>query len=241
MPLPRLILLPGLACDARLFAPLLPGLKALLPEGTVPHISDAHGRHATIEAMAGAVLADSNGPLLLVGVSMGGMVALEAARQAPARIAGLAILGSNARPETPAMLRLRESAIELFERGEAQDVIAFNAPFAFHPARGADRALVQSYVQMVLDAGTGQLIAQNRAVMHRPDARVHLPQLRCPLLMLCGDSDRLTPPECGREIAALAPLGRYVEIAQCGHMLTLEQPEAVTAALVPWLRQLLSN
>ena len=172
---------------------------------------------------------------------MGGMVAMEAARQAPGRIAGLALLGTNARPETPEMFKLRKSAIRLFERGEARELIEFNAHFAFHPAQAADKALVAHYVRMVLDAGAEQLARQNRAVMQRPDARPHLPRLACPVLVLCGDADALAPPECAREIAGLVPHAELALIPQCGHMLTLEQPDAVNAELGRWLGTLLSK
>lgn len=229
--LPRLVLLPGLACDPRLWAGQWPHLPAAL----APVCSDAHARHDRIEAMAAAVLREHTGPLLLVGASMGGMVAMEAARQAPERIAGLGLLGTNPRPETPDMFQLRESAIGLFERGEAREVIEMNAHFAFHPVQGADAALVRRYVDMVLAGGAEALIRQNRAVMHRPDARVHLPALRCPVLVMCGDSDTLTPPECSRDIAALVPHAELVWVPQCGHMLTMEKPAVVNQALLLWL------
>ena len=234
--MPSLVLLPGLACDQRLFEAQLPALPAALSV----QVSDAHARHDRIEAMAAAVLAENAGPLILCGASMGGMVAMEVARQEPGRIAGLALLGTNARAETPEMVELRTSAIELFENGEARDVIEFNAGFAFHPSRAGDTALLRRYVDLVLDAGVQQLVRQNRALMVRPDARLHLPALRCPVLVMCGDDDRLTPPACSREIAALIPQAELVWIAQCGHMLTMERPELVNATLGPWLQRLLA-
>jgi pimeloyl-ACP methyl ester carboxylesterase len=231
--MPRLVLLPGLACDERLWAAQRPAL----PPTLAVHVSDAHMRHDRIETMAAAVLREHTGALILCGASMGGMIAMEAARQAPERIAGLALLGTNARPETPEMYQLRESAIELFERGEARDVIECNAGFAFHSAQVGDEALVRRYVELVLDAGAAQLIRQNRALMQRPDARPHLPLLRCPVLVVCGDADRLTPPECSREIAALVPHAELVWVAQCGHMLTMEKPEFVNVTLAAWLQR----
>jgi len=233
LPMPHLVLLPGLACDERLWEAQLPVLPAMFEA----RVSDAHMRNDTIETMAAAVLRENPGPLVLCGASMGGMVAMEAARQAPGRVAGLALLGTNARPEAPDMYELRESAIELFERGELRDVIEPNVVFAFHPAQAADQALVQRYVEIVLDAGTQQLISQNRAVMRRPDARTHLPSLHAPVLLVCGDTDRLTPPECTREIAALVPHAEVVWLPQCGHMLTMEKPALVNAALLSWLAQ----
>ena len=91
----------------------------------------------------------------------------------------------------------------------------------------------------MLDAGAAQLVRQNRALMARPDARAHLPSLRCPVLVMCGDGDRLTPPECSSEIAALVPQAELVWVPQCGHMLTMERPEFVNATLGPWLQSLL--
>ena len=113
-----------------------------------------------------------------------------------------------------------------------------NIPLAFHASRSGDKSLVQSYLDFVHKAGADQLIRQNRAIMARPDARRHLPDLRCPVLMVCGDSDQLTPPECAHEIAALVPQARLEMLAQCGHMLTMEQPDRVNALLLGWLAAL---
>jgi len=229
-----LILLPGLACDERLWQAQLP----ILPPQLNVRVSDAHMRHASIEAMARAVLAEHDGPLVLCGASMGGMVAMEAARQAPGRIAGLALLGTNARPESPETFQLRADAIELFAQGNVRDVIEPNVVFAFHPAQAADAALVQRYLAIILEAGAAQLIAQNRALMQRPDARTHLPSLRCPVLLMCGDTDRLTPPDCTREMQALMPHAELHWVRACGHMLTMEKPDMVNAVLRDWLRRL---
>ena len=97
--------------------------------------------------------------------------------------------------------------------------------------------LTQTYIDFVLQAGAAQLISQNRAVMARPDARLHLPRLRCPTLVLCGDCDQLAPPECSKEIAALIPGAEFKTIEQCGHMLTMERPAEVNTALALWLRR----
>src|SRR5450830_1136898 len=102
-PMSTLIFLPGLAADADLWA----DQTRALPHDLRWAISLVHFRHPSIRAMAAAVLREHPGPLALCGTSMGGMIALEALRQAPERITGLALLGSNARPETEAMRGLR--------------------------------------------------------------------------------------------------------------------------------------
>lgn len=230
----QLILIPGLAGDATMWRDQIPAL----PAPWQATVTDVHMRHDSLADMAAALLREHAGDLVLCGASMGGMLAMEAARQAPQRIRGLALLGTNARPETPEMRALRESAVALFAQGRLEEVIRPNIAFAFHPRQAADPVLVQTYLDFVLRAGAEQLIRQNRAVMGRPDARPHLPQLRCPVLVMCGDADQLTPPDCAREIAGLVPGAELVVVPQCGHMLTIEQPAAVNAALRAWLDRL---
>ncbi|MDD5333022.1 MAG: alpha/beta fold hydrolase [Rhodoferax sp.] len=231
----QLVFLPGLAADAVMWRHQLSAMPAHLN----PQVTDVHNRHASLPEMAAALLREQAGPLILCGASMGGMLAMEVVRQAPRRIQALALLGTNARPETEAMRALRTAAIELFAQGRAEEVLRANLPLAFHPSRADDQALLQSYLEFVLRAGAEQLIRQNRAVMERPDARLHLGAVSCPTLVMCGDSDQLTPPECSREIAALIQGSELVLLPQCGHMLTMERPAEVNAALLAWLAPLL--
>jgi pimeloyl-ACP methyl ester carboxylesterase len=225
-----LVLLPGLAADAGMWRHQLAALARWQPQ-----VSDVHMRHASIPEMAAALLARYPGPLVLCGASMGGIVAMEAVRQAPGRIAGLALLGTNAQPESPEMRELREKAIVLFAQGRVEEVIRPNAGLAFH---AADAALEAEYVEFVLRAGAAQLVRQNRAIVARPDARRHLPQVRCPTLVVCGQDDQLTPLPLSREIAALVPGAELAVLRHCGHMLTMEQSEAVNALLREWLGRL---
>lgn len=227
-----LILLPGLACDDFLYREQLAALAAA---GHSAQVSDLHFRHDTIEQMATALLTEHDGPLVLVGTSMGGMLALEAARQAPERMAGLAMLGSSARPDTPELIRVRSEACELFAAGRMDEVLRANVAFAFHPDAPGLSRLIADYLAMIRRAGAPALIRQNRAVMARRDQRPLLPALRCPLLVVHGEGDLLALPEYGREVAAAAPGARLVMLPRCGHMLTMEQPEAVNDALLGWL------
>lgn len=230
---PQLVLVPGLAGDATMWR----AQQTALPPALKPVVALAHTRPsvAHIEGMAAQLLEEHPGPLLLCGASMGGMIAMEAVRQAPGRVAGLALLGTTARPETPEMRALREAAMELFAQGRVREVIEPNVAFAFHPANAARPALVQAYLDFVLGAGADQLVRQNRAVIHRPDARPHLPRVACPTVVVCGDADQLTPPECSAEIAALVPGAHHAVLPDCGHMLTMEQPEAVNRVLLAWI------
>lgn len=226
-----LVLLPGLASDATIWRDQRPVLSARHRVA----VTDVHFRHDTLPAMAAALLAEHPGELVLCGTSMGGMVALEAARQAPQRVKALALLGTSARADTPELIALRESAIAEFAAGRAETVVRANVMFAFHPRVPGDSALAQTYLDFVLRAGAHALIRQNRAIMARADLRPALAAIRCPTLVVCGDTDLLTPPDHSREIAAAIPGARLEVVPDCGHLLTLEQPQQVNALLLDWL------
>ena len=229
------ILLPGLACDAALWRDQLPALAAAHP---AVHVTTVHQRHPDLPAMASALLAEFTGPLVLVGSSMGGMLALHAHREAPQRVAALALLSSTARADTAELIQLRSEAIVEFEQGRAESVLRANAMFAFHAAHADDRECVDDYVSQILRVGEAQLIAQNRAVMARADMRPWLADIRCPLLVACGDGDLLTPLEHSREIAQWVPHARLEVVVGAGHLMTWEQPERVNALLLQWLASL---
>jgi len=112
--------------------------------------------------------------------------------------------------------------------------------FAFHPRHAQDRARVDDYVAQILRIGPQQLIAQNRAVMARVDMRPWLAAIACPLLLACGDDDRLTPLEHSREIAQAVPHARLEVVQHAGHLLPWEQPERVNALLLQWLASVVS-
>lgn len=225
------VLLPGLACDAGLWREQL----AALSPRYAPRVSDVHTHAQTLPAMAERLLAEQPGELLLIGASMGGRIALEAARQAPQRVRGLALLGSTARSDSDEMRALRGQAIQEFEAGRGDAVLDANVYFVFHRSAWDDEPLLDRYRAMVARAGYPQLIRQNRAIMTAGDLRPTLPAIACPVLVVCGEADAVTPPECSREIAAAIPGARLAWLPDCGHMLTLEKPAAVSALLLEWL------
>lgn len=234
-----LLLLPGLACDAELFAAQGPALQNHGARcGLRVLVSTAHARAPTLPAMARLLLAEHpRGPLWLAGCSMGGMLAMELHRQAPQRVQAIALLGTTARPDTPELITLRTKACTLFAQGRMDEVLGANILFAFHPAHAGDRALTQRYLAMLQRAGAQQLITQNHAVMARVDSRPHLGAVRCPVLVACGEADQLTPPEHAREMAALLPKAQLELVAGAGHMLTMEQPARLTELLLQWCAQ----
>jgi pimeloyl-ACP methyl ester carboxylesterase len=88
---------------------------------------------------------------------------------------------------------------------------------------------------MVMRANPDQHRRQIRALLDRPDARPLLPAITCPTLVMVGRQDRWSPLAQHEEIAALIPNATLVVIEDSGHMAPVEQPEAVTRALLAWL------
>ena len=108
-------------------------------------------------------------------------------------------------------------------------------PALVHPTVARDGALKATYIAMCHDVGPQAFVRQQKAIMARVDLRPLLPTIRCPTLVLVGAQDELTPPHLADEMAAAIPGARLVKVAECGHLSTLEQPAAVTRALLEWL------
>lgn len=233
MPAPTpLLLVPGLLCSARLYAPQV---AALWPYGPVM-VAD-HRRDTDMEAIAARILADAPPRFALAGLSMGGYIAFAMLRQAPERIAKLALLDTTARADTSEQTAAREKFIAMAEAGKLAEVVDTLAPRFLHRDRRNDDALNRIIREMADDTGVTAFVRQERAIMTRQDLRPSLASIACPTLVLVGEGDELTPPELAKEIAGGISGARLVVVPDCGHLSTIEQPGAVNAALAEWLQR----
>ncbi|MBV8784632.1 MAG: alpha/beta fold hydrolase, partial [Gammaproteobacteria bacterium] len=161
--------------------------------------------------------------------------AFEVLRQAPERVARLALLDTQARPDTAEAGAARRSQMALAQREGLRPVVEALLPRLLHPSRQQDPRLRALLHDMAAQVGVAGYLNQQNANLTRPDSRPTLAQIRCPTLVLVGEQDVLTPPACAQEMAAGIPGARLVQLPECGHMSALEQPAAVTEALVAWL------
>jgi pimeloyl-ACP methyl ester carboxylesterase len=226
-----LVLIPGLLDTHRLYAPQLDALWRLGPV----HLA-RHTDHDSMAGLAQALLEAAPARFALAGLSMGGYIAFEVLRQAPARVARLALLDTQARPDTPESGAARRAQMQLAQREGLQPVVEALLPRLLHPARLQERGLRALLHEMAAEVGVAGYLNQQNANLTRPDSRPNLAQIRCPTLIVVGAQDALTPPECAQEMAAAIPGARLLQLPDCGHMCTLEQPAAVAEALVAWLR-----
>lgn len=225
-----LVLIPGLACTARLFEPQISALS-----GDRDIIVADTTRDDSIEAMARRVLSEAPGRFALAGLSMGGYIALDIMRRAPERVERLALLDTSARPDTPQSSDDRRRLIALAEAGRLDEIHAALWPRLVHPHRRDDPGLQDILLHMMRETGAEAYIRQQRAIMGRLDSRPMLPGIEIPTLVLVGDGDAITPPEVAREMAEMVEWASLVVVPQAGHMSTLEAPERVTQALQMWL------
>ena len=224
------VLLPGMMCDARLFAQQVAALSRTRPVHLAPI-----GARDTVAALADAVLAHAPPRFALAGLSMGGIVAMEVLRRAPERVERLALLDTNPMAETegvrarrgPQIARARDGGLEAVMRDEMKP---------HYLADGPDRrAILDLCMDMALGLGPEVFDRQSRALASRPDQCDTLRAWRGPTLVLMGEEDRLCPRDRHDLMHALVPGSRLAVIPGAGHLPTLERPEETTAELVRWL------
>ena len=228
-PLP-IVLIPGLLCSARMYQAQIP---ALWRHGPVT-VAD-HTRDDSMAGIASRILAQAPPRFALAGLSMGGYIAFELLRQAPGRVARLALLDTQARADTPEQSERRRSQITLAQAGRLLEVADQQFPLMISAAGHDDPELRALNQEMAADVGAEAFARQQTAIIGRIDSRPGVAAIACPTLVLVGQNDVLTPPDRAQEMAEAIGGARLVVIPDSGHLSAAEQPEAVTAALEAWL------
>lgn len=225
-----LVLLPGMMCDARLYGPQVAALSGRVPL----HLAPVTGQ-ASVEALATEILAGAPARFALAGLSMGGIVAMEVFRQAPDRVDRLALLDTNPRAELDEVRQRREPQIEKVRAGGLAEIMRDELKPNYLANGPLRQDVLDLCMAMALDLGPEVFERQSRALQTRPDQQETLRQVACPTLVLMGAEDRLCPRD-RHELMHRLIAGSTLEIIDgAGHLPTLEQPDAVTAALTTWL------
>ena len=229
MPNANVLILPGLLEDADAFEAIVAGLGM----DVACKVADLT-RSDSIAALARDVLKQATaGPFLLAGHSMGGYVALEVQRQAPQRVARLALLNTNARPDTPEGTANRQRLMELAGR-DFEAVINTLMPKLMTEEHAKDPVLTGIVSSMARGVGKEAFLRQERAIIGRIDSRPHLAAIRCPTLVVAARSDQLMPVEVLKEMADGIPGARLAIVEDSGHMAPIEQPERVAELVREW-------
>ena len=227
------IFIPGLICTADLFAAQREDLKHSVPA----IVADTLGRDSLTD-MAQAALELVEGPVVPIGLSMGGYVALEMARMAPQRLAGIALLNTAYQTDNDDRRAQREATIKMAQSDKFRGVTRHLLKTFLSPAAMAEEAIVQRVIAMADNVGRENFVLQQQAILGRRDQSDTLASLTVPTLVLCGSLDTLTPPEISERMAALAPHSELIILEGVGHLSTIEAPDQVTAVLNGFLAKL---
>lgn len=226
----ELVLVPGLVCTRALWAPQ----SAALADRARITVAD-HTRHDTVQAVAASILAAAPPQFALAGLSLGGYIAFEIMRQAPERITRLALLDTSAKPFDAAQRGDRLALVERARREGMSPIAERLLPAFIHPDRLNDTALVGDVRRMIMATSPDVFALQQNAIMTRPDSLPTLNAIRVPTLVLVGRDDQRTPVADHAEIVAGIGSATLTVVEHCGHLATMERPEAVSAAMAQWL------
>jgi len=223
----RVVFLPAMLCDDELYCPQLEGLRDLI-DPLVLTVAEA-----TIAEAAMMVLRDAPPRFLIVGTSYGGNLALEVAIRAPSRVSALWLMGCNPGPVSdPTAARTRNERVQRGEFNAVVDELAAAIVYE-HGPHVTDAA--NSFRRMARRAGQTVFLRQNASLLGRADRRTDLTQIACPTLIVWGRKDQFARVEHGAEMAAKIPRGQLIVLDNCGHLPTLEQPDATVAVAREWL------
>jgi pimeloyl-ACP methyl ester carboxylesterase len=223
------VLIPGLNCDARVYAGVIPTLWQF---GSVMVASTVAGEGMT--GIAAAILAAAPERFALAGFSMGGYLSFEILRQAPDRVVKLALIDTTAHQDTPDLTETRRRRIEQAEAGKFGLVLEQSFPASVHPDNVSDSGLYSIHRAMSEANGPAVYARHQRAIIARPDSQPGLAAIRMPTVVIVGEADQITPPEAAREIHEAIAGSGLVTIPRAGHLALVEQPALVAAALKEW-------
>lgn len=227
-----IVFIPGLLCTSVLF-------QAQSHELAKTHhvlTADTTGLD-NVTAMAERLLDQTEGPLVLFGLSMGGYIAMETARLDAGRIKGLGLFSTGARADTKDKKQIRRELVRLSSIGRFKGVTPRLLPKFLSPQALADDNLTQAVMQMAEEVGQHNFALQQQAIMDRHDQRPYLPAFTGPSVVVCGERDELTPPELSLEMADLLPDCDLRLLPEIGHLSTMEAPEACLSAMQDLIRR----
>ena len=219
--MPDVLLLPGLMCDERLWAPQISVL------GDRASVADLT-RHDSIEALAADVLGRAPDRFAIAGLSMGGIVAFEIWRQAPQRVTHLALIDTTPHADTEEKRSTRLEQVHRALLGELREVAVESLkPVYLAEANRDDEVLLDTLLDMSLELGPEVFERQSRALAGRADSVATLATIECPTVVICGDEDRVCPMQLHEFMAREIPRATLRIAANCGHISTLERPDIV--------------
>ncbi|PKI03560.1 alpha/beta fold hydrolase [Glaciecola sp. 33A] len=225
-----LLLLPGMMCDARLFASQVSEFSADYPV-IVPVLTG----QSTFAELCKDILAHAPPRFALAGLSMGGIIAMEIVRQAPERVSRLALMDTNPLAEPAIRAMERDAQIERVRNGGLSSVMRDEMLPNYLADGSKNDDLLTLCMEMAEALGADVFTQQSRALQQRRDQCDTLRRIDMPTLILCGEYDALCPLERHVMMCDLISGARLAVIPGAGHLPVLERSELTNKEIKLWL------
>jgi pimeloyl-ACP methyl ester carboxylesterase len=223
--------LAALPADTKVITPDLPGFGQTPPGAKEPSLD------VMADEIAKLLEGQKIPQAVLAGFSMGGYVALSFAERCPDRVAGLALINSQALADTDEVRAGRRTIIQKIREQGPRAATEAALPKLFGAANANNPELIRYPIEGANKAGVTGITWALEAMARRPDRTVIVQRLPVPLLILHTTEDKFIPVERARDLAKQKPSARYVEVAGAGHCSPLEAPEDVARALLELLKR----
>jgi len=218
-----LLLLPGLLCDAEVWAYQIRVL-ANFADIYIPNLNNA----TSPDEMVASVLHHAPDYFVLAGHSMGGWVALEVMKHCPERVLGLALLNTTAFPDSKEKQEARKSMIIEAQKGEYKKIIDKLMKLFVYNTKVFDE------VRTMLERNQSAFMHQEKAMMARADCIDVLENITCPTLIIHSENDAVFHFEDANLLATKIKNSTFHIIKKCGHMSPMESKEEVSYFMKNW-------
>jgi len=244
----RLLLVPGTLCDERLWQPMLQTTAGqqlqqslLIAHAAIWQQQDLRGMLATLaapdEIPHAATYTTPQAASHLVGFSLGGYLALSHLLLQPDQVQTLVLIAASAAPLPVAELQSRQQVLQWLSRHRYQGMSRKRLAEFVHPTQLQNPLVTGPLLAMDRELGHQVLQMQLSQTSLRPSLMEQLPQIRCPVLIIAGQDDRLVALPQLQQMAALSPNARLLVLPDSGHMLPLEQPAVIAAELLAFYQR----
>lgn len=177
---------------------------------------------------------------VLCGLSMGGYAAFAFYRAYPERVRALVLADTQPYADSAEAKARRENVARMAETQGTGAIADLQIPNLLSEANRQVLAPLERTVRHMIDAATPQgIAAAARGMALRADSTDLLPKITCPVLVMVGEQDTLTPPALAQEYAAKISGAQCVVIPRASHLANLEQPQKFLDALRRFLQTFL--
>ena len=225
----KIVLIPGLLCDETIWQPLLDRLDGKAQIAMAPDLED-------LTDMAQEFLDRYEGPLAVIGHSMGARIAMEMVRLQPDRVLKLGLFDTGIHPLRDGETEKRNEIVRFALENGMPALADRWLPGMVHPMSQTNPAVMGPLREMVFRKDPELHARQINALVQRPNASFFFRDIQCPVLLLVGRQDQWSPVVQHQDMLELLDNARLEIVDDAGHFSLVEQPEKVAEFAARFLK-----